>query len=366
MPWAHWVDPQNKLTLAQRYYYLLGGLGWFSDVFNLLFAFFLVLGAIFNLFSSPIKVRPLTDTVLIIPAVFLFMHILRFIWVLRNRLRVSLGMAVATMYNFFSLGWAVTLACIQGLAQREGVFLRTPKSTTSSKAWHAIQVTQWETAIGWICVLAGLLAFGSDRNWRTFSLCILLIWQGSLYLAAPLYSLLSLTRETALGAAAPVRVTEQGKPVMEQLAARWVMAFSMVLIGAFSLIRFLPSPAGLPGYVRFLPEESSSIGDLSPAQVVGREPEATAAPAETTPTQAATGAIATVTVESANCRAKPRGNAERITFLYKNQQVEIVGKNDDPGNPWWYIKIPDSTDNCWLWGMTAKMTGTVEEIPVVR
>jgi cellulose synthase/poly-beta-1,6-N-acetylglucosamine synthase-like glycosyltransferase len=192
MPWAHWVDPTNKLTLAQRYHYLVGGLGWFSDVFNLLFAFFLVLGAVFNLFSSPVKVRPLTDTILIIPAVFLFLHILRFIWVLRNRLRVSIAMAAATMYNFFSLGWAVTLACIQGLVQREGVFLRTPKATTSSKAWRAIQVTQWEMAIGLICILAGLLAFGFERNWRTFSLCVLLIWQGGLYLAALLYSLLSL------------------------------------------------------------------------------------------------------------------------------------------------------------------------------
>src|SRR5919109_771319 len=263
MPWAHWVDPENKLTLAQRYYYLVGGLGWFSDVFNLLFALFLVLGAVFNLFSSPIKVRPLTDTVLIIPAVFLFLHILRFIWVLHNRLRVPIDMAVATMYNFFSLGWAVTLACIQGIVQKEGVFLRTPKSTTSSKAWRAIQVTQWETTIGLICVLTGLLAFGFDRNWRTFSLCILLIWQGSLYLAAPLYSLLSLNREAALGAPAPVRVAEQGKPVLEQLAARWVVAFSMVLIGAFSLIRFLPSPTELPGYARFLPV------DLSPDQIIG-------------------------------------------------------------------------------------------------
>src|SRR5688572_24585450 len=300
MPWAHWVDPENKLTLAQRYYYLVGGLGWFSDVFNLLFAFFLVLGAVFNLFSSPVKVRPLTDTVLIIPAVFLVLHILRFIWVLRNRLRVSMDMAVATMYNFFSLGWAVTLACIQGLVQREGVFLRTPKTTTSSKAWRAIQVTQWETAIGLICVLAGLLAFGTDRNWRTFSLCILLIWQGSLYLAAPLYSLLSLNREAALGGTAPVQVTDQGKPVLEQLAARWVMAFSMVLIGAFSLIRFLPTPPGLPDYVRFLPQDSSSPADFSPEQTLGREPQATAispmllTPEVPMPTLGATGATATV------------------------------------------------------------------------
>jgi cellulose synthase/poly-beta-1,6-N-acetylglucosamine synthase-like glycosyltransferase len=356
MPWAHWVDPTNKLTLAQRYYYLVGGLGWFSDVFNLLFAFFLVLGAVFNLFSSPVKVRPLTDTVLIIPAVFLFLHILRFIWVLRNRLKVSLGMAAATMYNFFSLGWTVTLACIQGLVQREGIFLRTPKTTTSSKAWRAIQVTQWETTIGLICILVGLLAFGFERNWRTFSLCVLLIWQGSLYLAAPLYSLLSLKRESALGA--PVRVREQGKPMMEQLAARWVLVCSMVLIGAFSLARFLPSPPTLPEYARYLPF------DLSAEQILERESGETPPVTATLPSSV-TG-IATVTVDSANCRDRPRGNADKIIVFYRGQELGVLGKNDDPKNPWWYVKIPDQSGNCWLWGMTAIMNGNVDEIPIVR
>jgi cellulose synthase/poly-beta-1,6-N-acetylglucosamine synthase-like glycosyltransferase len=369
MPWAHWVDPQNKLTLAQRYYYLVGGLGWFSDVFNLLFAFFLVIGAVFNIFSSPIKVRPLTDTVLIIPAVFLVLHILRFIWVLRNRLRVSIHIAVATMYNFFSLGWAVTLACIQGLVQREGVFLRTPKATNSSKAWHAIQVTKWETAIGLICILVGILAFGFDRNWRTFSLCILLIWQGGLYLAAPLYSLLSLKREAALGVQA--HVTEPGKPMMEQLAARWVMAFSMVLIGAFSLIRFLPFPATSPDYARFLPVELSSQQIMGPEGGGTTSPAAsTAAPAPaitataTIPTTAS--GIATIKVDSANCREKPRGGADKVVFLYREQQVEVLGRNDDLVNPWWYVKIPDGSGHCWVWGMTTTMNGNIEEIPVVK
>jgi hypothetical protein len=76
--------------------------------------------------------------------------------------------------------------------------------------------------------------------------------------------------------------------------------------------------------------------------------------------------IATVNVESANCRAKPKGNAERITILYKGQQVEILGRNADLQNPWWYIKIPDQSGNCWLWGMTAKMTGTLEKIPIIQ
>lgn len=359
MPWAHMVDPNNKLTLAQRYYYLIGGLGWYSDVFNLLFAGFLVLGALFNLFSSSVKIRPLTDTVIIVPAVFLLLHILRFLWVLRNRLRISLGMAFATMYNFFSLGWAVTLACIQGLVQKEGVFLRTPKSGSGSRAWHAIQVTQWETTIALICAMAGVLSFILDPNWRTFSLMVLLFWQGSLYIAAPIYSLLSLK---AAGASAP-RV-EQGKPVMEDLAARWVIVGSMLLIAAFSLITLLPSPAGSPGYARFLPV------DLSVQQLVN-DPDSENNNNDNNNVSGGRGSAtdvptAKVTVESANCRARPRGNSDKITILYKNEQAEIVGRNADTNNPWWYIKIPNRSGNCWLWGMTAVTTGNVDEIPVVR
>ena len=345
MPWAHWVDPNNKLTMAQRYYYLVGGLGWFSDVFNLLFACFLVLGAVFNLLSSPVQVRPLTNVVLIIPVVFLLLHIMRFLWVLRNRLRISLPMAFATMYNFFSLGWAVTLACMQGLVQKEGVFLRTPKSTRASRAWHAIQVTQWETAIGSVCVIAGLLSFSLDRNWRTFSLMVLLFWQGSLYLAAPIYSLLSVKSGTAQIS----RGIDRGKPVMEELAARWVVVASMLLIAAFSLITLLPTPSGSPGYSRFLPT------DLSVKQLVGSGREA----ANVVPT-------AKVTVESANCRSKPLGKAERITILYRGQEAEIVGRNEDPNNPWWYVNIPNRSGNCWLWGMTTTTTGNINDIPIVR
>ncbi len=349
MPWAHWVDPDNKLTMAQRFYYLIAGLGWFSDVFNLLFACFLVLGAVFNLMSSPVQVRPLTNTVLIIPAVFLLLHIMRFLWVLRNRLHISLPMAFATMYNFFSLGWAVTLACIQGLVQKEGVFLRTPKSNSASRVSHAIQVTQWETTISLVCGLAGILSFGLSPNWRTASLMILLFWQGSLYLAAPVYSLLSLKT----GAGQAPRGVEPGKPMMEQLAARWVIVASMFFIAIFGLISILPTPSGLPSYVRFLPV------DLSAKQLVsGSHPG---------PVRSSNiiGATAKVKVQSANCRAKPLGNSEKITILYRNQEAQILGRNADANNPWWYVKIPNRSGNCWLWGMTTTTTGNVDQIPVV-
>jgi len=126
----------------------------------------------------------------------------------------------------------------------------------------------------------------------------------------------------------------------------------MVLIGAFSLIRFLPSPATLPAYARFLPI------DLSPEKIIGREPTATL--------PSSVVGIATVTVDSANCRDKPRGNGDKITVFYRGQELEVLGRNDNLKNPWWYVKISDQSGNCWLWGMTATMKGTVDEIPIVR
>jgi hypothetical protein len=135
--------------------------------------------------------------------------------------------------------------------------------------------------------------------------------------------------------------------MMEDLAARWVIVFSMVLIAVFSLISLLPSPEGLPGYAQFLPI------DLSPQQLIGRDS------TDDVP-------MARVTVESANCRAKPRGNTQKVTILYRGQEVEIVGRNEDLNNPWWYIKIPNTSGNCWLWGMTASTTGNVDEIPIIK
>jgi len=277
MPWAHWVDPSNKLTMAQRYYYLAGGLGWFTDLLNLLFAFFLALGALFSLLNSPIQVRPLTSTILVLPAVFLFLHIWRFNWVLRNRLGLSFRMAFATMFNFFSLGWVVTLACIQGIIQKEGVFLRTPKAKTGSKILQALRVTQWETVIGIVCVAAGLLAFTAHSNINNFGLLGLLIWQGSLYLAAPFYSVLSSGREMVTQTG---QIKDQGKPILEHWAARWAVGLVTIGLISMALLRFLPSPPqSTTPYTRYLPEEVPPQQLINPiSKVPTKTPMPTLAP----------------------------------------------------------------------------------------
>jgi len=76
--------------------------------------------------------------------------------------------------------------------------------------------------------------------------------------------------------------------------------------------------------------------------------------------------VAKVKVQSAYCRARPVGKSDKIVVLYRNQQAEIVGRSEDPNNPWWYVKIPDQDGKCWLWGKTSTTDGDVAGLPVMK
>ena len=251
MPWAKWVDPQNQLTFSQRYFYLVGGLQWFTDVLNLIFGIFLTLGAVASIFYGIFSVRPLTGPLLIVPAVFLFLHLWRFLWVLRQSLHLRARTALRSMYNFFSLGWVVTLACIQGLILKKGVFLRTPKSKGQSKMWSALRVTQWEAMIGLLFLGCGLAAFIVRPEFKTFWLGLLLTWQASLFLAAPYFSLLSVRTLPVPQQRQPI--LDRGQAVAENFAARWVWGGFVVLVIAACIAFQIPLPTRLPNYALLQP-----------------------------------------------------------------------------------------------------------------
>jgi len=249
MPWAHWVNPANRLTLAQRNLYLFGGIQWFTDALNLIFAAFLVLGGLFSIFLGQLTVRPMTGTLVVLPALFLILGLWRFTWVLRNKLNLTWVMAFRSMYSYFSLGWTVSLACLQGLIQKEGVFLRTPKTGSRSKVWRSLVVTRWEMLIGLICAVVGILAFAAHPEIRTLLLGSLLVWQASLYLSAPYFSLLSASDTLTLPS------PKRGQPVLESRAARILLLIIGLLVLGAILVQFLPPPDEIPAYIRFLPED---------------------------------------------------------------------------------------------------------------
>jgi hypothetical protein len=269
-------------------------------------------------------------------------------------------MGMATMHNFFSLGWAVTLACIQGLIQKEGVFLRTPKSMTLSRTWHALRVTQWETAIGIVCAVAGLLAFKADPNVRTFTLCSLLFWQGSLYLAAPFYSLLSSRNKAAHTAT----IIDRGTPIQEHLAARWAVGLVLAMIFSLSLIRILPSPAELPWYARFMPVDLQL--NKIPIRITGADQAAKEQPEPNPEPVSLNAPVATISIHSTHCWSGPGGRYDQVAVLLYGQELQVIGRNADPNNPWWYVNISDSNLQCWLWFYAATTSGPVDDVPIIE
>jgi cellulose synthase/poly-beta-1,6-N-acetylglucosamine synthase-like glycosyltransferase len=275
LPWSRRLDPSNQLTSAQRYFYLIGGLQWFTDVLNLVFGVFLALGALASIFYGIFSVRPLTGPLLVMPALFLFLHLWRFLWVLRRALHLPPRIALRSMYNFFSLGWAVTLACIQGLIRPRGVFLRTPKARGHSRVYSALRVTQWETLIGLFFLGSGLAAFLVRPELKTFWLGFLLAWQASLFLAAPYYSLLSV-RTPALRAIPPAD-TDRGVPVWENGVAKWAaVAAASLAIMVWAALQ-IPQPSQPPSYAIYAPAAVPPAALIN----VGGGPSPTAAPSAT-------------------------------------------------------------------------------------
>jgi hypothetical protein len=253
MPWARRLDPNNHLTSAQRYFYLIGGLQWFTDVLNLVFGVFLALGALASVFYGLFSVRPLTGPLLVMPAVFLFLHLWRFLWVLRKALHLPARIALRSMYNFFSLGWAVTLACVQGLIRQRGVFLRTPKSRGHSKVFGALRVAQWESLIGLLFLGSGLVAFIVRPELKTFWLGFLLAWQASLFLAAPYYSLLSIKVPASQSMLPPD--VDRGVAVAENTAAKWAWATLAAMVVVVWAVFQIPQPDQLPAYAVLQPAD---------------------------------------------------------------------------------------------------------------
>jgi hypothetical protein len=184
MPWTR--DPDNHLSAEQRIDYLVGGLQWTNDLVLLGFTLVLTVVGALLLAGSSVAIRPLIGPTILLPATLLAIGLLRAVWALRQRTRISYTRAFFAFANWLSLSWTVALACIQGLVRREGVFLRTPKAEDHGSVWAALVSARTElllTAGMW--GIAGGLAATTSATWLLIGL---VSWQGSVYASAPFMS----------------------------------------------------------------------------------------------------------------------------------------------------------------------------------
>jgi cellulose synthase/poly-beta-1,6-N-acetylglucosamine synthase-like glycosyltransferase len=181
-PWSG-----GKLTLAQRFAYLNGGLQWLNDPMALGFTVILWIGTVSLLLGRSFHSQPLAGYIILVPPLFILLAVMRFIWAFRIRSNCTWRSALDALTILLGLTWVVALACIRGLVSREGVFLRTPKQCEQPRFLDSARIVRMEFLMGSTCLIGAaalLREKGSTLNSAWGITLGLLLWQAATYFAA--------------------------------------------------------------------------------------------------------------------------------------------------------------------------------------
>lgn len=230
MPWTRWIDPEGRLTGAQRYFYLVSGLQWFNELITFAFTIMVLVSAALTIAGHTSLLRPTTEAFVILPIVLIGTNMMRALWGLREALAISWKRAIYSLSLWFALTWVVALACVQAVVRRRGVFLRTPKALTNAAWARALQSTTLETILGLTCLLGGLAAMTRAPSLLTGGLMVLCFSQSMIYLSAPSQSLLSLERAPARRTLQPDRGEITGSMASESRVGIQIAAGAFILL----------------------------------------------------------------------------------------------------------------------------------------
>jgi hypothetical protein len=286
MPWARWVDPDNRLTLAQRYFYLVSGLQWFNELLTFGFTLMVLISAFLTITGHVEFLRPTAEAFVILPIVLIGSNILRAAWGLRHALGLSWGRAFRALTGWFSLTWVVALACVQALVRERGVFLRTPKAISNAAWARALQATHMELLFGGACLVAGLLTVISQPSWLALGLLGLCLSQAAIYLSAPWHSLMSVQTRAARPVDEPDRGNIRGSFANESRLGVQAAVLALVALVIVFAASFWPSRQAAPWWYGYVnpdplltpaPVASATARALTPSPIPSATPIGTVA-----------------------------------------------------------------------------------------
>ncbi len=270
---------RSRLTPAQRYHYLVGGLGWFADPLGVALALFLLATSPFLALGHPLLLRQLVGALFVLPIFMLVAGLLRLGWSIRAASGAAWRDVPLAAMVMLALSWTVARACTSALIRPRGVFLRTPKVRTPSRLGSAVLATLPESVVAAACASMAV-AVGIFGPPVVGAVCAaLLVWQAVAWGSAPLASLLSLDIPLT-----PARLAFKRSPqttgarprLLPDRPRRLVLAFALVLAAIF----LTPALATAPGADSALQEALRGV--LPPVVAQG--------PAGQTPRPSTTGA----------------------------------------------------------------------------
>ncbi|HEV7642098.1 MAG TPA: glycosyltransferase [Gaiellaceae bacterium] len=180
MPWDR--SPDNHLTSAQRRDYLMASLGWSRDLLMLAFSVLLLVTSVLTLADSSFAVAPLDGSRSLLPLSLIIIVSITMMSTLRTWTTLSYRRAALSLVISLGVTFVIARGCIEGVARRDGVFLRTSKSGGGG-IFTALKLTRWETALAFtLFAAAGFLAGLAHPPWI---LILLVATQATAYLCAP-------------------------------------------------------------------------------------------------------------------------------------------------------------------------------------
>jgi cellulose synthase/poly-beta-1,6-N-acetylglucosamine synthase-like glycosyltransferase len=181
MPWDR--SPDNHLTGAQRRDYLMASLGWFRDLLMLAFTLLLLATSALTVAGSGFAIAPLDGSRSLLPLSLVIIVTVCMMSTLRQFTTLSYRRAVAALIISLGVTFVIARGCIEGVARRDGVFLRTSKTGGGRTVLTALKLTRWETGLA-LALYAGA-GFLAAREHPPWLLILLVATQATVYLCAP-------------------------------------------------------------------------------------------------------------------------------------------------------------------------------------
>ena len=193
MPWDR--NPDNQLSLAQRWAYLCGALQWYGDLLGLAFSAFLLVAIADLGLGGGVVFRRLSGFLLAAIPALLLLNLGRAVAVLRRTSRASWRDALGAFGIWLALGWTVASASVRGALAPAGVFLRTPKTRGDTSWRDAVRANRVEVGLATLGIGGIALAAGATHGTTRWLLPALLVVPVLGQLGAPLNTIAALRAE---------------------------------------------------------------------------------------------------------------------------------------------------------------------------
>jgi hypothetical protein len=217
MPWDR--SPDNHLTSAQRRDYLMASLSWFRDLVMLAFSLLLLTVTALLVTHSSFAVAPLDGSKSLLPLSLILIATFCMMFTQRWWTTLSYRRALLSLVISLAVTWVIALGCIEGVARRDGVFLRTSKAGGRRNILSALRLTRWETGLAVsLYVAVGFLATLHHRPWL---LMFLIFVQATVYLCGPIAAVWNLRAQTEAGQAYRRRFAERRERAQRRRRAIW-------------------------------------------------------------------------------------------------------------------------------------------------